>query len=305
MKREIIRAEVLGYCMGVRRAVEVAEQSITDYKDRKVFTFGPLIHNKTALESLENRGVGILKEHSIDDLNSDNPPVVIIRAHGVPPVIIKKLEDKNCTVIDATCPLVLANEKKAALWAERGYTIIIAGDKNHGEVAAVAGWAEHGAEILADECIKHGLHKNIDTKAQVCVLVGSVEDAACICEIEKAVLISQTTISKKEYKAIAEELSKHVKDLTVLETICPATKERQDALTRLCEQCDGILVVGGKNSANTQRLYMAAKEKCKVAAHIETADEIPQEFFALAKVGITAGSSTPDDVIDSVETALL
>lgn len=295
MKREVIRASVLGYCMGVRRAVSVATKCLDTYKEHPVYSFGPLIHNRSALAVLEEKGLGLLENDGaglsdgcvLSASGKGTEPVVIIRAHGIPPETRAALEKKGCIIEDATCPRVLANQKKAASYAAKGYTVIIAGDKNHGEVTGLAG------------CVH--------TAAAVCLLVESPSDAALLdvtqCGAD-TVLISQTTISPAEYAEIAAVLRRRIPALEVLDTVCPATQERQAALDELCNRADGVLIIGGKNSANTQRLFTSAQKKCAHVAHIETADDIPDEFFTLPVVGITAGASTPDFVIDAVEARL-
>ena len=282
----IKKAEILGYCMGVRRAVETAELACRENPDKKIFTLGPLIHNNSALEVLAEKGVNVLKEDASDLAADAENSVVIVRAHGVPPLVMQNLKSRGVTVIDATCPRVLSSQKRAADYARRGYTVFLAGDKNHGEVVGISGYARaSGAE---------------------CIVIEHKEDAAAVKHVPgKSVLLSQTTISRSEYDAIAAVLKAKNDALVVLNTICPATDERQNALIELCKNVDGILVIGGKHSANTKRLLRTAQDLCAHAALIETAEEIPQEFFALERIGLTAGASTPDFVIDSVETALL
>ncbi|MBR6215740.1 MAG: 4-hydroxy-3-methylbut-2-enyl diphosphate reductase [Spirochaetaceae bacterium] len=282
----IKKAEILGYCMGVRRAVETAELACRENPDKKIFTLGPLIHNNSALEVLAEKGVNVLKEDASDLAADADNSVVIVRAHGVPPLVMENLKSRGVTVIDATCPRVLSSQKRAADYARRGYTVFLAGDKNHGEVVGISGYARaSGAD---------------------CIVIEHKEDAAAVMHVpEKSVLLSQTTISRSEYDAIAAVLKAKNDALVVLNTICPATDERQNALIELCKNVDGILVIGGKHSANTKRLLRTAQDLCAHAALIETAEEIPQEFFALERIGLTAGASTPDFVIDSVETALL
>ena len=288
----VLRAKVLGYCMGVRRAMETAEECLSKYNDKKVFTFGPLIHNKEALLPLEKKGLGIIEEKDIESIDEKNPPVVIIRAHGISPFILEKLREKNCLIVDATCPLVVANQKKAASYAKEDYQVILAGDKNHGEVVGIAGFAEY-------------------EKTGSCFLVENETDAiqfvSKLSENQrkgKWVLLCQTTFSSKEFDKIANVLQNAKPDTVILKTICNATNQRQEALLDLCKQVDGVIVVGGKNSANTQRLYLSAKANCKNACHIENASEIPELFFKLEKIGITAGASTPDEVIEDVEKVL-
>lgn len=317
MKREIIRASVLGYCMGVRRAVEIAVKCLETYKGHPVYSFGPLIHNRSALAALEEKGLLLLE--NVDALaapalkpdadlsdgaaseSAAKAPVVIIRAHGIPPETRRALEKQGCLIQDATCPRVLANQKKAASYAAKGFTVIIAGDKNHGEVTGLAGCVRDAAAAAWTDA------RETEGERASCLLVDSPSDAASLdvtrCGSD-VVLISQTTISPFEYAEIADELKRRIPHLEVLNTVCPATQERQAALDELCCRAEGVLVIGGKNSANTQRLFTSARQKCAHAAHIEKAGDIPAEFFSLNTVGITAGASTPDFVIDAVEARL-
>lgn len=283
---QIVRATILGYCMGVRRAVEAAERAAAEHPDKTVYTLGPLIHNKAALDSLSQKGIRVLADDARDMPTDAAYAVVVVRAHGIPPVIMEKLRNSGCSIVDATCPRVLSSQKRAADFARKGYTLILAGDKNHAEVTGISG--------------------HVTANGARCIVVESRLDAEKMAPIaEPCVLISQTTISKTEYDDIAHTLLQKAPSLTVCNTICPATRERQDALRELCACVDGVLVIGGKHSANTCRLYRSAQKRCKHAALIETAAEIPREFFALGRVGISAGASTPDFVIDSVEAALM
>jgi len=278
---EVIRAEVLGYCMGVRRAVDAAGDALARNGDRKVYTLGPLIHNQTALDSLEKRGLGILAEGQTE--KAERNSVVIIRAHGVPPFVVSKLEERGCEIINATCPRVTASQNIARQYSVKGDYVILAGDRNHGEVTGIAGYA--GPRF---------------------VLVRNREDAEALVldNGSGAVLLSQTTFSPEEFEEIAVILKRKYPEINVVNTICPATKERQAALKKLCPIVDGVLVIGGRNSANTSRLLLTAKSLCARADLIETADEIPAEYFEMNKVGITAGASTPDEVITCVEKRL-
>lgn len=298
---EIIKADIMGYCMGVRRAVESAEQSIKDFPHKNIYTLGPLIHNQNALDNLEQKGVRVLKlQNDKFSFDIDENSVVIVRAHGVAPQIIKLLEKTGCTIINATCPRVLSNQKRAADFAKRQFAVIIAGDKNHGEVTGLEGFVKEfcsecyvientkDAEILSNQiCQNSSINKN------------------------NIVLLSQTTISATEYESIGKVLKEKFPSIQILNTICPATTERQEALKKLCAQVDGVVVIGGKSSANTCRLFSMAQDfsenpeyRCKFACHIENPCELPKEFFSLEVVGLTAGASTPDEVILSVEKSL-
>lgn len=294
----IIRADKMGFCAGVRRAVNLAEKALQENESGQVYTLGPLIHNPVELKKLANRNLKILDETHFDGLNAGDK--VLIRAHGVPPEKESALKSKKVNIINATCPLVTQSQKRAAKYASENYVIFFAGDKNHGEVVGIEGYACESAKKNGLECnfllvkdvgeaekeIKSLLEKNPNAKNQ------------------KFVLLSQTTFSISNFEKIENLLKSKFPSLEVVNSICPATHERQDSLIKLCEQVDGVLVIGGRTSANTNRLLATAEKLCKKAALIENADEIPEDFYHLEKVGLTAGASTPDDVIREVELKL-
>ena len=279
---EIVRASVLGFCFGVRRAVELAEKALIDNPGKNVYSLGPLIHNETALKALGEKGLKIVEENQLELIPDES--VVIIRAHGVPLSVINELKKKNAKIIEATCPRVKASQKMVGKYNKADELVILTGDKNHGEVKGIAGYA--GSNF---------------------VLIETVDDAEKLVindENMKVVLLSQTTFSPKQFVEIENILKNKIKNLTVYNTICPATNERQEALLELCKEVDGVLVIGGKSSSNTIRLYQTAAANCGKAAHIQGVEDIPEEFFKLKKVGITAGASTPDGIIDAVTAAL-
>lgn len=267
--------------MGVRRAVEATEQALLDSRIRPVYTYGPLIHNPQALERLAESGVVIVGAGYAPLPCDFAGATVVLRAHGIPPEERRELERRGAKIVDATCPRVLSSQKRALTWHEKGYTVYLAGDRDHGEITGIEGYAPG------------------------CIVLENQEDAERLSQFpEHAVLISQTTIKQSEYDAIAGVLAEHIRDLIVLNTICPATLERQKALEAMAAQVDGIIVIGGKNSANTMRLAATAQHLCSHAWHIETPAEIPPEAFLLERIGITAGASTPDEIINAVEQAL-
>lgn len=275
---DLIRSDVLGYCMGVRKAVQTVMDCLADNSGLAVYTCGPLIHNPSVLKDLEQKGVKILSEPFPPDLKNSR---VIIRAHGIPPLVKEKLISSNAFVIDATCPRVLSSQKRAENYYKKGFQVYLAGDKNHGEITGIAGFAPN------------------------CVVLENSKDADKINDIpEKSVLISQTTIKKEEYDQIACVLLKKNLNLIVCDTICPATSERQTALEVLSKKVEGIIVIGGKNSANTMRLFLTAKKLSRYAWLVENSDNIPKEVYSFKTLGITAGASTPDEVIASVENKL-
>ena len=280
---EIIRASVLGFCFGVRRAVELAEKALSENPGKKVYSLGPLIHNENALSALEEKGLHILEESDIAELEEGS--VVIIRAHGVAPCVTDALEKRGCKIIDATCPRVKASQKMVERYSSENDYVVLTGDINHGEVIGIAGYAGENFSQIQDY-----------EEAENFEIPGSEE--------KNVILLSQTTYSPKEFEKIENLFKSKFHNLAVMNTICTATNERQQALLELCSQVEGVLVVGGKNSANTKRLYQTAAANCKIAAHIQSAADIPQEFFNLKIIGITAGASTPDEIIEDVERKL-
>lgn len=299
---EIIRAKILGFCAGVRRAVLAAEKALEENRDGQVYTLGPLIHNPVALNKLAQRNLKILVESKIPLLKSDD--TVIIRAHGVPPETESDIREKGVNVVNATCPLVTKSQRTAAEYARNGYFIFFAGDKNHGEVVGIEGYARKAA-LEAGKDLNFILIKDTDElKAEL----DSLSKKNVLSSESKIVLLSQTTFSIKTFDALQTELKSSFPNAEIISSICPATHERQDALRELCSLVDGVIVIGGKNSANTNRLFVTAEKLCKKAVLIETpeeiSDKIREEFASLKKVGITAGASTPDDTIDAVEQKL-
>ena len=280
----VVRASVLGFCFGVRRAVELAEKALDDNKGRKVYSLGPLIHNEKALKNLGDKGLLIVEEERLDDIPEES--VVIIRAHGVAPHIIEKLENKDCMIIDATCPRVKASQKMVERYSSENDYVVLTGDRNHGEVIGIAGYAGENFIQIQDYAEAEKL---------------DIPDS----EKKNVILLSQTTYSPVEFSKIENLFKTKFSNLAVFNTICPATNERQTALIELCKKADGILVIGGKASANTKRLYQTAEKNCKYAEHIQSLADIPEYFYTLNTVGITAGASTPDIIIEEIENSLL
>ncbi len=273
----VIKASVLGFCFGVKRAVEAAEEACKQEENvnKKIFTLGPLIHNPIVLDDLEKKGVHVLSADRINEVPKDS--LVIIRAHGTTPEIINSLKQKEIRILDATCPRVHASQLLANNWSSKGYSVIIAGDKNHGEVTGISGYADNNVIVLQ-----------------------SAEEAREITVPQNAILLAQTTFSPKEFDAIQKILLEKNSTLQVFNTICNATMQRQNALREVALKADAIIVIGGKSSANTRRLYETALSYCSNSYLIENASQIPQNIFSFNNVAITAGASTPDSVIEEV-----
>jgi 4-hydroxy-3-methylbut-2-enyl diphosphate reductase len=268
--------------MGVRRAVSLALDAALSAP--RVCVLGHLIHNPQALESLRERGIETI-EHENELPRSLNDTAVIIRAHGIQPEVERRLERRGARMVDATCPRVKQSQIRARTLSEAGYQVFLAGEKQHGEVAGIHGYApdcfivENPAEA---EYAARRLRREAPEK--------------------KAALIGQTTLSPEEYRAVARGIRAALPDLLVIDTICRATRERQAALHELCQAVDAVVVVGGRKSANTRRLF--ARVTDKPAWLVEDEADIPPETARYPVIGLSAGASTPDCVIDRVEYAL-
>jgi len=281
---KVIRARTLGFCPGVRRAVTTAENAAAEAArtGRRAYVLGQIVHNPRVSRRLTGLGMGHLED-------AEAPPpggrldgdLVVIRSHGTTPAVYERLTAAGATIVDATCPRVATNQKAAASYAARGYTVIIAGDKGHGETLGVAGHAPGS------------------------IIVSTPEDARAVSVAGPVALVAQTTISGTEYDAIRSSLRERYPDLVDAGGVCGATRERRAAVEELCREVDAVVVVGGKNSANTRRLAELARSLGIPAWHVESAAEIPAELGACAVVGLTAGASTPDEDIDEAEAALL
>ena len=273
---EIKIAEKSGFCFGVDRAVKIAYKT-AENNDKNIYTYGMLIHNSDVTHHLEDMGVKCAD--TIKDI--PNGSTAIIRAHGISKAEYSELESKGIEIIDATCPFVKRIHKIVEEEHKKNRTIIIAGDKNHPEVKGINGWCDNSAIIVADptECEKI-LQKDRDLPIS---------------------LVSQTTLRPQNAKKIEEILKKYFTNANFFDTICSATEERQKSAEKLAGECELMLVLGGKNSSNTEKLYEICREHCADTFKIENAKELDglAHLFKknIKKVGITAGASTPDKVI--------
>jgi 4-hydroxy-3-methylbut-2-enyl diphosphate reductase len=267
---EVILADNLGFCYGVKRAIQLAEDSAAP--GQVINTLGPIIHNPQMVAKLAQNGVG-----TVDTLEEVQGGTIIIRSHGVGPEVYKQVEAMGINMVDATCPHVRKAQSSARMLANEGYQVVIIGEKHHPEVKSIIEWAGEGAVAIETE-----------------------EEADELPKYGKLGIVAQTTFSAPKFKQIVDRLLDKSSDIKILRTICTATDQRQSAAIKLAAQVELMLVIGGKNSANTTRLAQLCSDKCKTY-HIETAEELCDEWFdKIKKIGITAGASTPDWIIKEV-----
>jgi len=268
---QIKLAQTAGFCMGVKRAMDRVLGE-TQKGSAPLYTLGPLIHNRQAVEMLETRGV-----HAIESIDGLDEGTVVIRAHGIPPQALKAVEQAGLQVVDATCPHVRYSQGIVGKRHQSGNTIIIAGDKNHAEVLGLLGF-----------CDNEGIVVSTPDEARQVKLDGDV------C------LLAQTTFNESTFREIAEIIKKRHERVEVVNTICRSTEERQREVVELCKSVDAMVVVGGKHSANTRRLAEVARSTGTPVVHIESAAELPDSFSQYNSVGVTAGASTPNWITASV-----
>ncbi|MCX7656841.1 MAG: 4-hydroxy-3-methylbut-2-enyl diphosphate reductase [Treponemataceae bacterium] len=279
---ELIRSRVCGYCMGVERAIKKVYQQRELYPESSLVTLGPLIHNPRTIENLKERGVEILDSNSLPPTLENG--IVVIRAHGVAPQVEEEIRRRGGIIVDATCPKVKRSQQKAEQYNQQGYVLFLAGDPGHGEIQGILGYAPSAILIPSASYAQE-----------------MVSQWALQWQGRPAVLMGQTTFLLEEYEAIRAILEPYFPHLITEQTICLATKERQEALRELCSDVDAVIVVGGKNSANTRRLYELAQECGKPAWHIEDPEELSSDILQYEKIGITAGASTPMEHLEAVE----
>ncbi|SMB94426.1 4-hydroxy-3-methylbut-2-enyl diphosphate reductase [Desulfonispora thiosulfatigenes DSM 11270] len=270
---KIFKAQHAGFCFGVKNAVEMAEKNLPNY-DNNIASWGPLIHNPPEVNRLTN--LGIIPRENLDDINEK---AILIRAHGVSPVIFKDLSIHNVDIIDCTCPFVSKVQNIAHDYGKKGYTILILGNKSHPEVIGILGWSNDKGIVFADlEELK-----KYDFKDQ------------------KLCLVSQTTQNIDLFIKVEDYLKNKYKEVIVFNTICSATRKRQEAAIQLANQVDLMIVVGGLNSANTQKLAQLCNETGCITKLIENADSLQSKWLCgIKNVGLTAGASTPDWIIKEV-----
>lgn len=281
---EVTVAKSAGFCFGVKRAVDTVYREI-ESGEKPVYTFGPIIHNEQVVEDLENRGVQVI--HSEDELEGLSGGTVVIRSHGVSRDVCEKIEARGMKIVDATCPFVKKIHRIVDEEGRKGRHVVIIGSADHPEVQGIMGWAS----------------------GPVTVVHTAEEAESFVPENGKPIsIVAQTTFNYNKFKDLVEILCKKRYDnnvlniLNILNTICNATEERQREAKNIAGEVDTMLVVGGRHSSNTQKLFEICKKECGNTYYIQTPVDLDSEMFQCSSyVGITAGASTPKKIIEEVQ----
>ena len=274
---KVTLAKSAGFCFGVKRAVEMVYKEAETGK--KVYTLGPIIHNEQVVQDLEQKGVRVID--TPEELSKAEDATVIIRSHGISADVYHQLEDKKVRIVDATCPFVSKIHRIVEKKYQEGSCIVIVGNANHPEVEGINGWCNGAATVI-----------------------GSVSEAENYSQepARKLCVVAQTTFNYKKFKDIVDIFSKKSYDIDVMNTICNATEERQTEAAAIAGDSDAMIVIGGKHSSNTQKLYEICKNVCPDTHCIQTLDDLDlKQFQSFRSVGITAGASTPNTIIKEVQ----
>lgn len=273
-------ANTAGFCFGVKRAVDmVYKEAETEHN---VYTFGPIIHNDEVVNDLAKKGVKTI--HSLEELNDITEGTIIIRSHGISKQVLEQIEARGLKIVNATCPFVTKIHNIVKEQDENGRRIIIIGNANHPEVQGIKGWCDDKAVVI--ETTEEAENVSFETGEKVCI-------------------VSQTTFNYKKFEDLVEIISKKGYDILVLNTICNATEVRQKEATELAKESEAMVVIGGRQSSNTQKLYEICKKECEDTYYIQTLSDLDlDQFKSFRSVGITAGASTPNNIIKEVHTRM-
>ena len=272
-------AKSAGFCFGVKRAVDTVYQEIAK-SELPIYTFGPIIHNEEVVKDLENKGVQVIE--STKELKEKEKGIVIIRSHGVGKRIYDEIEKQGHKIVDATCPFVLKIHRLVQEYGNRGYHVVIIGNSTHPEVEGIKGWASNDEiTVIADK--EEAEKFSLPAEKKVCI-------------------VSQTTFNYNKFQDLVEIINKKGYDIIVLNTICNATEERQTEARKIAKEVDAMIVIGGKTSSNTQKLFEICKNECENTYYIQTINDLDLERIkSVDNVGITAGASTPNNIIEEVQ----
>ncbi len=270
---QVLLADEYGFCFGVERAVEMVEEALSE--GDTVRALGPLIHNDQEMARLATRGVSTISE----PVQIKRGETAVIRAHGVTPQVEAELREKASKVVDATCPFVTKVQKLASRAANQNRHVVVVGNPDHPEMIGVFGYAPEHTFVISD-----------------------VAEVAGLPRLNNPLVVSQTTIKLQNFLDVAEAVKQKAEGETqVVNTICSATRDRQDAARALAGEVDAFYIIGGRHSSNSRKLLAVCQEQCAKSFLIETEDEInPEDVCGAEKVGVTAGASTPNWLIEKI-----
>lgn len=275
---EVKLAKTAGFCFGVRRAVDTVYEQI-EKAEGPIYTYGPIVHNETVVRELEEQGVCVL--NSEEELEALTEGTVIIRAHGVGRHIYEILEKNGVHLVDATCPFVRKIHRIAQREEAAGRKILIIGNASHPEVEGIRGWCQKPSYVI--ESIEEAENFSAPPEEKLCI-------------------VSQTTFNYNKFEDLVEIISKKGYDIIVLNTICSATEERQTEARKIASEVDAMIVIGGSHSSNTQKLFEICKKECGNTYYIQSLDDLDLKTSqSIRCVGITAGASTPNKIIEEVQ----
>ena len=275
---EVILAKTAGFCFGVKRAVDTVYEQIG--LNDNIYTFGPIIHNTEVVNDLKNHGVNVI--NSIKELDKINNGTIIIRSHGVSRNTQELIEKSGLKIVDATCPFVKKIHNVVMKESNEGRKVIIIGSDSHPEVEGIKGWCNPNNPATVIETIEEAERFECPQNQEICI-------------------VSQTTFNQNKFQELVDIFKKRGYYVIIVNTICNATFERQKEAMEIAGQVDSMIVIGDSSSSNTQKLYEICKRECKNTQYIQTLDDLKRSPDSISCVGITAGASTPNNIIEEVQ----
>lgn len=276
---EVIVAKNAGFCFGVERAVSKVYEEIEKEKG-PIYTYGPIIHNEQVVKDLENKGIKVI--NSVEELENMPAGTVVIRSHGVSKKVYQQIEEQGMKIVDVTCPFVKKIHDIVDKESKANKVIVIIGNDLHPEVEGIKGWVNGESYVINDE--ESANNFEIPQNREICI-------------------VSQTTFNYNKFKYLVEIIEKKGYYINVVNTICNATHLRQVEAKKVSSSVEAMIVIGGKHSSNTQKLYEICKNECKNTYYIQTVEDLDLcELKTIESIGITAGASTPNNIIEEVHT---
>ena len=275
---KVTLAKSAGFCFGVKRAVNMVYEEV-EKSGEPIYTYGPIIHNDEVVKDFESKGVKLVKE--LSELAELPKGRIIVRSHGISRAEYEEMEGYGFAVVDATCPFVRKIHRLVDEHSANGEYVIIIGNPKHPEVCGIRGWV-NGEDVSILESAEEA-------------------EALILPENQKACIVSQTTFNYNKFKELVEIICKKGYDISVLNTICNATEERQTEARQIAKEVDAMIVIGDKNSSNTQKLFEICNTECENTYYIQTSRDMDYHLLeSINNVGITAGASTPNNIIEEV-----